>query len=219
MVHKFRAPAYKLPRARERRIPFARALNSASPRRGRRQRLHQLLPRPLQQKIVELLTTSVGLLVAALVSTGRPSRLNAVGATLDSLFLERLTVDYGKKATQLHCLPHAALVTSPRPRSHRLAALPGRMSPLAPFYLDRSMNVGFNLHTIQHISINSINNSSSSLCRARGVSTEWGVHAARWSRLLSGRPTSRLRLAPLHPAEPTWVSGRSQAQGWNCARL
>ena len=39
-----------------------------------------------QQKIVELWTTSVGLLVAALVSTGRPSRLNAVGATLDSLF-------------------------------------------------------------------------------------------------------------------------------------
>ena len=36
-----------------------------------------------QQKIVELLTTSVGLLVAALVSTGRPSRLNAAGATLD----------------------------------------------------------------------------------------------------------------------------------------
>ena len=41
-----------------------------------------------QQKIVELLTTSVGLLVAALVSTGRPSRLNAAGATLDSLFLK-----------------------------------------------------------------------------------------------------------------------------------
>ena len=58
--------------------------------------INVLLPRPLQQKIVELLTTSVGLLVAALVSTGRPSRLNAVGATLDSLFLERLTVDYGK---------------------------------------------------------------------------------------------------------------------------
>lgn len=95
----------------------------------------------------------------------------------------------------------------PQPHEGR----PAGTSPLvAPsIAIDRNQSTsGFNKHVFHSIEL-------FFFVVPRGVSTEWGVHAARWSRLLSGRPTSRLRLAPLHPAEPTWVSGRSQALGGN----